>query len=139
MFSGERSALEEDSWKHMDSFGLGKDVLVWRTGKLVVRFVTLVRDFSVCFVSVEADVVMCFGSVSCVCMTPPPQCSILLGQYSLHCVISIVDWCIVSVVVVWRDEPWTILVVQQSSTSERGEKYLNMLGVVCEGLYLEDS
>ena len=28
MFSGERSALEEDSWKHMDSFGLGKDVLV---------------------------------------------------------------------------------------------------------------
>ena len=31
----------------------------WRTGKLVVLFVTLVRDFSVCFVSVEADVVMC--------------------------------------------------------------------------------
>ena len=28
MFSGERSSLEEDSWKHMDSFGLGKDVLV---------------------------------------------------------------------------------------------------------------
>ena len=53
--------------------------------------------------------------------------------------ISIVDWGIVSVVVVWRDEPWTILVVQQSSTSERGEKDLNMLGVVCEGLYLEDS
>ena len=49
----------------------------WRTGKLVVRFVTLVRDFSVCFVSVEADVVMCFGSVG-VCMTPPY--SILLGQ-----------------------------------------------------------
>ena len=36
----------------------------------MVRFVTLVRDFSVCFVSVEADVVMCFGSVG-VCMTPP--------------------------------------------------------------------
>ena len=53
--------------------------------------------------------------------------------------ISIVDWCIVSVVVAWRDEPWTILVVQQSSTSERGENHLNMLGVVCEGLYLEDS
>ena len=50
----------------------------WRTGKLVVRFVTLVRDFSVCFVSVEADVVMCFGSVG-VCMTPPPY-SNLLGQ-----------------------------------------------------------
>ena len=79
----------------------------------MVRFVTLVRDFSVCFVSVEADVVMCFGSI--------------------------VDWCIVSVVVAWRDEPWTILVVQQSSTSERGENHLNMLGVVCEGLYLEDS
>ena len=46
----------------------------WRTGKLVVRFVTLVRDFSVCFVSVEADVVMCFGSVG-VCMTPPMQYS----------------------------------------------------------------
>ena len=107
----------------------------------MVRFVTLVRDFSVCFVSVEADVVMCFGSVG-VCMTPP-QCSILLGQYSLHCVISIVDWCIVSVVVAWlvawRDEPWTILVVQQSSTSERGEKHLNMLGVVRGGLYFEDS
>ena len=44
-----------------------------RTGKLVVRFVTLVRDFSVCFVSVEADVVMCFGSVGCVCMTPLPN------------------------------------------------------------------
>ena len=73
MFSGERSALEEDSWKHMDSCGLGKDVLVWRTGKLVVRFVTLVRDFSVCFVSVEADLVMCFGSVGCVCMTPLPN------------------------------------------------------------------
>ena len=43
----------------------------------MVRFVTLVRDFSVCFVSVEADVVMCFGSVDG-CMTP--QCSILLGQ-----------------------------------------------------------
>ena len=68
----------------------------WRTGKLVVRFVTLVRDFSVCFVSVEADVVMCFESVG-VCMIP--QCSILLGQQSLHCVISIVGWCIVSVVV----------------------------------------
>ena len=50
----------------------------WRTGKLMVRFVTLVRDFSVCFVSVEADVVMCFGSVG-VCMTPPPY-SNLLGQ-----------------------------------------------------------
>ena len=36
----------------------------------MVRFVTLVRDFSVCFVSVEADVVMCFGSVGG-CMTPP--------------------------------------------------------------------
>ena len=35
----------------------------WRTGKLMVRFVTLVRDFSVCFVSVEADVVMCFGPI----------------------------------------------------------------------------
>ena len=43
----------------------------WRTGKLVVRFVTLVRDFTLCLVSVEADVVMCFGSVG-VCMTPPP-------------------------------------------------------------------
>ena len=42
----------------------------WRTGKLVVRFVTLVRDFSVCFVSVEADVVMCFGSVDG-CMISP--------------------------------------------------------------------
>ena len=82
MFSGERSALEEDSWKHMDSFGLGKDVLVWRTGKLVVRFVTLVRDFSVCFVSVEADVVTCFGSVGCVCMTPSPM------QYSTWTVLS---------------------------------------------------
>ena len=97
---------------------------------------TLARDFSVCFVSVEADVVMCFGSVG-VCMTLP-QCSILLGQYFLHCVISIVDWCIVSVVVAWRDEPWTTLVVQQSSTSERGEKHLNMLGVVCGVLYFED-
>ena len=64
---------------------------------------------------------------------------ILLGQYSLHCVISIVGWCIVSVVVAWRDEPWATLVVQQSSTSERGEKHLNMLGVVCGGLYFEDS
>ena len=53
-----------------------------RTGKLVVRFVTLVRDFSVCFVSVEADVVMCFGSVSCVCMTPSPM------QYSTWTVLS---------------------------------------------------
>jgi hypothetical protein len=83
VFSGERSALEEDSWKHMDSFGLGKDVLVWRTGKLVVRFVTLVRDFSVCFVSVEADVVTCFGSVGCVCMTPPSPM-----QYSTWTVLS---------------------------------------------------
>ena len=33
----------------------------WRTGKLVVRFVTLVRDFTLCFVSVV------------------PQCGILLG------------------------------------------------------------
>ena len=47
----------------------------------MVRFVTLVRDFSVCFVSVEADVVMCFGSVG-VCMTPPPI------QYSTWTVIS---------------------------------------------------
>ena len=53
-----------------------------RTGKLVVRFVTLARDFSVCFVSVEADVVMCFGSVGCVCMTPS------LMQYSTWTVLS---------------------------------------------------
>ena len=53
--------------------------------------------------------------------------------------ISIVGWCIVCVVVAWRDEPWATLVVQQSSTSEREEKHLNMLGVVCGGLYFEDS
>ena len=61
----------------------------WRTGKLMVRFVTLVRDFSVCFVSVEADVVMCFGSVG-VCMTPlpPMQHSTWTVIYSTWTVIS---------------------------------------------------
>ena len=74
----------------------------------MVRFMTLIRDFSVCFVSVEADVVMCFGSVGG-CMIPPMQYS--TWQQSLHCVISIVDWCIASVVFARRDGPWTPLVV----------------------------
>ena len=52
----------------------------WRTGKLVVRFVTLVRDFSVCFVSMEADVVMCFG--------PIDGCMISSMQYSTWTAIS---------------------------------------------------
>ena len=48
----------------------------WRTGILVVRFVTLVRAFSARFVSVEADVVMRFGSVGG-CMIPPNAVSYL--------------------------------------------------------------
>ena len=46
----------------------------------MVRFVTLVRDFSVCFVSVEADVVMCFGPIN--------GCMIPLMQYSTWTAIS---------------------------------------------------
>ena len=46
----------------------------------MVRFVTLVRDFSVCFVSVEADVVMRFG--------PVDGCMIPLMQYSTWTAIS---------------------------------------------------
>ena len=52
----------------------------WRTGKLVARFVTLARDFSVCFVYVEADMVMCFG--------PIDGCMIPLMQYSTWKAIS---------------------------------------------------
>ena len=55
----------------MDPVGLGKDVLVCSSQRSGIDVVH-VSNFSVWFVSVEADVVMCFGSVG-VCMTPPIQ------------------------------------------------------------------
>ena len=47
---------------------------------LVVRFVTLARDFSACFVSMEADVAIGFG--------PVDGCMIPLMQYSTWTAIS---------------------------------------------------
>ena len=61
----------------MDPVGLGKDVLVCSSQRSGIDVVH-VSSMKSCFVSVESDVVMCFGSVG-VCMTPPPY-SNLLGQ-----------------------------------------------------------
>ena len=108
----------------------------------MVRFVTLVRDFSVCFVSVEADVVMCFGSVD--------GCMIPLMQYSTWTAISSVrdlDRCLVYSVCSGCSANRALDYTCRSAVFDFGKgreapqhaRRSLWRFIVCGGLYFEDS